>query len=105
MDVTPNDVRIAIDAKMPATCDELRRRLGLWIETAQNDDAARHIVQADGSMADDLFVLLQLVYVYLELAGLYAESTSNLMILAGARRHILRKLADALKEETKEETK
>ena len=100
MDFTPNDARIAIDAKMPTTCDELRRRLGLWIETAQNDDAARHIVQADGSMADDLFVLLQLVYVYLELAGLYAESTSN-MILAGARRHILRTLAAALKEETK----
>lgn len=100
MDVTPNDVRIAIDAKIPATCDELRRRLGLWIETARNDDAARHIVQADGSMADDLFVLLQLVYVYLKLAGLYAESTSNL-ILAGARKHILRKLADARKEETK----
>lgn len=98
MDVTPNDVRIAIGDKMPATCDELRRRLGLWIEIAQDDDAARHILQADGSMADDLFVLLQLVYVYLELAGHYAESTSN-MILAGARKHILRKLADALKEQ------
>lgn len=100
MDVTPNDVRIAIDAKIPATCDALRRRIGLWIEIAQNDDAARHIVQADGSMADDLFVLLQLVYAYLKLAGHYAESTSD-MILAVARKHILRKLADALKEETK----
>ena len=98
MDFTPNDARIAIDAKMPATCDELRRRLGLWIEIAQNDDAARHIVQSDGSMADDLFVLLQLVYVYLELAGHYAGSTSD-MILAGARKHILRTLADALKEQ------
>lgn len=100
MDVAPNDVEIAIRDKMPATCDELRRRIGLWIEIAQNNDAARHIVQADGSMADDLFVLLQLVYVSLELAGHYAESTSN-MILAGARKHILRALADALKEETK----
>lgn len=100
MDVTPNDVEIAIRDKMPATCDELRRRLGLWIEIAQNDDAARHIVQSDGSMADDLFVLLQLVYVFLELAGNYAESTSN-MILAGARKHILRTLAAVLKEETK----
>ncbi len=98
MDVTPNDVEIAIRDKMPATCDELRLRIGLWIEIAQNDDAARHIVQADGSMADDLFVLLQLVYVYLELAGHYAESTSN-MILAGARKHILRTLADAFKEQ------
>lgn len=98
MDVTPDDAKIAIEAKMPATCDELRRRIGLWIEIAQNDDAARHIVQADGSMADDLFVLLQLVYVFLELAGHYAESTSD-MILAGARKHILRKLADALKEQ------
>lgn len=98
MDVTPDDVRIAIEPKMPATCDELRRRIGLWIEIGRNDDAAQHIVQADGSMADDLFVLLQLVYVYLELAGHYAESTSN-MILAGARKHILRKLADALKEQ------
>lgn len=100
MDVAQNDVGIAIRDKMPATCDELRRRIGLWIEIAQNNDAARHIVQADGSMADDLFVLLQLVYVFLELAGHYAESTSN-MILAGARKHILRTLADALKEETK----
>ncbi len=100
MDVALNDVGIAIRDKMPATCDELRRRIGLWIEIAQNNDAARHIVQADGSMADDLFVLLQLVYVFLELAGHYAESTSN-MILAGARKHILRTLADALKEETK----
>lgn len=100
MDVALNDVEIAIRDKMPATCDELRRRIGLWIEIAQNNDAARHIVQADGSMADDLFVLLQLVYVFLELAGHYAESTSN-MILAGARKHILRTLADALKEETK----
>lgn len=98
MDVTPNDAKIAIEAKMPATCDELRRRIGLWIEIAQNDDAARHIVQADGSMADDLFVLLQLVYVFMELAGYYAESTSD-MILAGARKHILRKLADVLKEQ------
>lgn len=98
MDVTPNDVEIAIGAKMPATCDELRRRIGLWIELAQNDDAARHIVQADGSMADDLFVLLQLAYVYLELAGHYAGSTSD-MILAGARKHILRTLAAALKEQ------
>ena len=98
MDVTPKDAEIAIRAKMPATCDGLRRLIGLWIEIAQNDDAARHIVQADGTMADDLFVLLQLVYVYLELAGHYAESTSN-MILAGARKHILRTLADALKEQ------
>lgn len=98
MEVTPNDAKIAIEAKMPATCDELRRRIGLWIEIAQNDDAARHIVQADGSMTDDLFVLLQLVYVFMELAGYYAESTSN-MILAGARKHILRKLADAIKEQ------
>jgi len=100
MDVTPNDVRIVIEAKMPATCDELRRRLGLWIEIAQKDDAARHIVQADGSMDADLFVLLQLVYVYMELAGYYAESTSN-MILAGARKHILRTLVAALKKEGK----
>lgn len=98
MDVTPNDVQIAIREKMPATCDELRRRLRLWIEIAQNDDAARHIVQSDGSMADDLFVLLQLVYVFLELAGMYAGSTSN-MILANARRHILRDVADAIKEQ------
>jgi len=98
MDVTPNEAKIAIEAKMPATCDELRRRIGLWIEFAQNDDAARHIVQADGSMADDLFVLLQLVYVFLQLAGMYAGSTSN-MILACARKHILRTLADALKEQ------
>ena len=98
MDVTPNDVEIAIRDKMPATCDELRRRIGLWIEIAQNDDAARHIVQADGSMVGDLFVLLQLVYVYLELAGHYAKSTAD-MILAGARKHILRILADALKEQ------
>ena len=98
MDVTPNDVKIAIEAKMPATCDELRRRIGLWIEIAQNDYAARHIVQADGPMADELFVLLQLVYVYLELAGHYAESTSD-MILAGARKHILWTLAAALKEQ------
>ena len=98
MDVTPDDVGIVIREKMPATCDELRRRLGLWIEIAQNDDAARHIVQADGTMADDLFVLLQLVYVYLELAGHYAESTSN-MILAGARKHILRVLADTLEKQ------
>ena len=100
MDVTPNDVRIAIDAKIPATCDELRRRIGLWIEIAQNDDAARHIVQADGSMADDLFVLFQLVYVFLELAGSYAESTCD-TILSAARLRILRKLVDALKKETK----
>ena len=97
MDVTPNDVKIAIGDKMPATCDELRRRLGLWIEVAQENDAARHIVKADGSMDDDLFVLLQLVYVYMELAGYYAESTSN-MILRGARNHILRELAAALKK-------
>lgn len=96
MDVTPDDVQITIRDKMPATCDELRRRLGLWIEIARNDDAARHIVQSDGSMADDLFVLLQLVYVFLGLAGHYAESTSD-MILAGARKHILRTLAAALK--------
>lgn len=100
MDVTPHDVGIAISDKMPATCDELRRRLGLWIEIAQGDDAARHIVQADGSMADDLFVLLQLVYVYMELAHYYAESTSN-AILAGARKHILRRLVDAFKQEGK----
>ena len=100
MDVTPNDVGIAIGDKMPATCEELRRRLGLWIEIAQGDDAAKHIVKADGSMSDDLFVLLQLVYVYMELAGYYAESTSN-MILAGARKHILRTLAAALKQEGK----
>lgn len=97
MDVTPNDVKSAIREKMPATCDELRRRLGLWIEIAKNDDAGRYIVQADGSMADDLFVLLQLVYVYLELAGHYAGSTSD-MILAGARKHILRTLAAALEK-------
>lgn len=100
MDVTPNDVRIAIGDKMPATCDELRRRLGLWIEIAQENDAARHIIKADGSMDDNLFVLLQLVYVYMELASYYAESTSN-MILAGARNHILRELAAALKKEGK----
>ena len=100
MDVTPNDVKIAIGDKMPATCEELRRRLGLWIEIAKEDDAARHIVKADGSMDDDLFVLLQLVYVYMELAGYYAESTSN-MILRGARKHILRQLAAALKKEGK----
>lgn len=100
MDVTPNDVGIAIRDKMPATCDELRRKLGLWIEIAQEDDAARHIVKADGSMDDDLFVLLQLVYVYMELAGYYAESTSN-TILANARKHILRALAAALKQERK----
>ena len=98
MDVTPDDAKIAIEAKMPATCDELRRRIGLWIEIAQNDDAARHIVQADGSMADDLFVLLQLVYVFLELAGHYAESTCD-TILSAARLRILRKLAEALKEQ------
>ena len=79
---------------------ELRRRLGLWIEIAQGDDAAKHIVKADGSMDDDLFVLLQLVYVYMELAGYYAESTSN-TILAGARKHILRTLVAALKKEGK----
>jgi len=100
MDVTPNDVGIAIGDKLPATCDELRRRLGLWIEIAKEDDAARHIVQADGSMNDDLFVLLQLVYVYMELAGYCAESTSN-TILARARMHILRTLAAALKKEGK----
>ena len=100
MDVTPNDVGIAIGDKLPATCDELRRRLGLWIEIAKEDDAARHIVQADGSMNDDLFVLLQLVYVYMELAGYCAESTSN-TILARARMHILRTLAAALKQEGK----
>lgn len=100
MDITPNDVEIAIRDKMPATCDELRRRLGLWIDIAKENDAARHIVQADGSMNDDLFVLLQLVYVYMELAGYCAESTSN-AILAGARKHILRTLAAALKQEGK----
>ena len=100
MDVTPNDVKIAIGDKMPATCEELRRRLGLWIEIAQENDALQHIVKADGSMVDDLFVLLQLVYVYLELASYYAESTSN-TILAGARKHILRTLAAALKQEGK----
>lgn len=100
MSITPNDVKITIDDKMPATCDELRRRLGLWIEIAQGDDAARHIVKADGTMVDDLFVLLQLVYVYLELAGYYAETTSN-TILAGARKHILRSLVAALKKEGK----
>lgn len=100
MDVTPNDVRIAIGAKMPATCDELRRRLGLWIRIATENDAARHIVQADGAMNDDLFVLLQLVYVYMELAGYYAESTTN-MILDGARKHILRTLVAALEKEEK----
>ncbi len=101
MDVTPNDVGIAtIRDKMPATCDELRRRLGLWIEIAKEDDAARHIIAADGSMNDDLFVLLNLVYVYMELAGYYAESTSN-TILTGARKHILRTLATALKQEGK----
>ena len=98
MDVTPNDIQITIRGKMPATCDELRRRLGLWIEIAQNDDAARHIVQPDGSMADDLFVLLQLVCVFLKLADHYAGSTSN-MILACARKHILRTLVDVLKEQ------
>lgn len=100
MDVTPNDVKLAIEDKMPATCDELRRRLGLWIEIAKEDDAARHIVQTDGSMSDDLFVLLQLVYVYMELAGYYAGATSN-AILAGARKHILRSLVAALKQEEK----
>ena len=100
MDVTPNDVKIAIGDKMPATCDELRRRLGLWIEIAQENDALQHIVKADGSMADDLFLLLQLVYVYLELAGYYAETTSN-TILAGARKHILRTLVAALKKEVR----
>lgn len=101
MDVTPNDVEIAtIRDKMPATCDELRRRLGLWIDIAEKNDAARHIVMADGSMNDDLFVLLQLVYVYMELAGYYAESTSN-KILTGARMHILRTVAAALKQEGK----
>ena len=100
MDVTLNDVGIAIGDKFPATCDELRRRLGLWIEIAQENDAAQHIVKADGSMDDDLFALLQLLYVYMELAGYCAESTSN-AILARARKHILRTLVAALKQEGK----
>ena len=98
MNVTTNDVEIAtIRDKMPATCDELRRRLGLWIEIAQENDAARHIVAANGSMNDDLFVLLNLVYVYMELADYFAEATCN-TILAVARKHILRTLAHALKQ-------
>ena len=100
MDITPNDVAIAIGDKMPATCDELRRRLRLWIEIAKEDDAARDIVKTDGSMDDDLFVLLQLIYVYMEIAGHYDESTSN-AILASARKHILRTLVAALKQEGK----
>ena len=100
MDVTPNDVGIVTGDKMPATCEELRRRLGLWIKIGLENDAAQHIVNADGSMDEDLFVLLQLVYVYMELAGYYAESTSN-MILAGARKYILRELRAALKRQGK----
>ena len=100
MTITPNDVKIAVEEKLPATCDELRRRLGLWLEIAKEEVAVRHIVKADGSMDDDLFALLQLVYVYMELAGYYAKSTSN-TILAGARKHILRTLVAALKQEGK----
>ena len=98
--VTLNDLEIAIGYKLPATCDELRRRLGTWIGIAKNNDAARLIVKADGSMNDDFFALLQLAYVYLELADNYDESTSN-TILAGARKHILRTLAAALNKEGK----
>lgn len=86
-DVIREAVEATIADKMPDSVDELRGKLKLWIEAAQDNNAAKQIIQADGSMADDLFVLLQLVWVYLGFSELYAKSTTELL-LCKSRAHL-----------------
>ena len=73
-------VEAAIYDKLPETPGELARRLKLWIEAAESNDAAKYIIQADGAMADELFALLQQMYVFLLLADVNARSTATLLL-------------------------
>ena len=102
------EIRKAVEAtiadKMPVSADELRGKLELWIEAAQDNNAAKHIIQADGAMADDLFVLLQLVWVYFGFAELHAKSTTELL-LCKARAHLLSVVVNEFEKREKQEGK
>ena len=93
-------VEAAIGDKLPETPDELARRLKLWIEAAASNDAAKHIIQADGAMADELFALLQQMYVFLLLANVNARSTATLL-LCKARAVLVRECAGEFEKASK----
>ena len=93
-------VEAALGAKLPEMPDELARRLKLWIEAAASNDAAKYIIQADGAMADELFVLLQLMYVFLLLADVNARSTATLL-LCKARGVLVSECAGKLEKASK----
>ncbi len=95
--VSLDELKCSIRDKMPESPKALMQRLKLWIDIATETDAAKHIISEDGSMNDDLFVLLQLLYVFVNALSIYAETTSNLC-LTRARRHILLTLEAELKK-------
>lgn len=95
--VSLDELKCSIEDKMPESPKALMQRLELWIDIATETDAAKHIISEDGSMNDDLFVLLQLLYVFVKALSIYAETTSTLC-LTRARRHILLILEAELKK-------
>ena len=97
MNTLIEELKCTISDKMPETPKALMQRLKLWIDVATETDAAKHLISEDGSMNDDLFVLLQLLYVYVKTLNIYAETTSTLC-LTSARRNILLILEAELKK-------
>ncbi len=95
--VSLDELKCSIGDTMPESPYALMQRLSLWLNFARETDAAKYIISEDGSMNDDLFVLLQLLYVFVNALSIYAETTSNLC-LTRARRHILLTLEAELKK-------
>lgn len=83
-----DELKCSIGDKMPESPKALMQRLKLWIDIATETDAAKYTISEDGSMNDDLIVLLQLLCVFVNALSIYAETTSTLC-LTRARRHIL----------------
>ena len=87
--VSLDELMCSIEGEIPESPKALMKRLSLWLNVARETDAAKIIISEDGSMNDDLFVLLQLLYVFVNALSIYAETTSTLCLMR-ARRHILR---------------
>lgn len=91
----------AMSSMMPETADEVSRKLRSWLEIAAKADASKHIIQEDGTMVDELFVLLHLVLLFFTVAAAAAPATTRRLLLE-ARVGLLRKILAEFEKREKE---
>lgn len=96
-DVLTSAITAAVADKMPTDPGELSKTLALWVDLAHGSDAAKYIIQEDGSVSDECWGLLLFACEYFRFADTFAKSTTT-YLLKRARARILRVLADEIKK-------